>query len=65
MINLTATERSKNIRSAFKLKQRLPYRSIAIVDDIITSGATVNELARLFRLAGAEHIEFWALARAE
>lgn len=65
MINLTAEERSKNIRAAFKLTRRLPYRSIAIVDDVITSGSTVNELARLFRLAGAAYIEFWALARAD
>ncbi len=65
MIDLTAVERRKNIRGAFKLTRRLPYRSIAIVDDVVTSGSTANELARLFRLAGAVYIEFWALARAE
>lgn len=63
MFELGAKQRSRNIRDAFRLTRPLGYRSVAIVDDVITSGATANELARLLKQAGASRIEFWALAR--
>ncbi len=63
MFELGAKQRSRNIRDAFRLTRPLGYRSVAIVDDVITSGATANELALLLKQAGASRIEFWALAR--
>lgn len=65
MYALSVEQRRHNIGGAFMLTTSCPYRSIAIVDDVITSGATLNEIAGLLRRAGAEYIEFWALARAE
>jgi ComF family protein len=65
MFDLTVRQRRENITGAFKLLRPLNYRSVAIVDDVITSGATVNELARLLRRAGVNFISCWALARAE
>ncbi len=38
-------------------------RHVAIIDDVITTGATVSELARVLRRAGIERIDVWALAR--
>jgi len=56
--------RRKNVRGAFCLKEiKLPTH-IAIIDDVITTGATVNELASLLKKAGCQHIDVWAIARA-
>jgi len=63
MFELGAKQRSRNIRDAFRLTGLLGCRRVAIVDDVITSGSTANELARLLKRAGASRIEYWALAR--
>lgn len=65
MFDLSLTQRRENITGAFQLARPLSYRSVAIVDDVITSGATVAELSRLLRQAGVDFISCWALARAE
>lgn len=62
---LTARERRRNIRRAFAVVKPLPYRHVAILDDVVTTGATAWELAKTLRRAGvAECIEVWACARA-
>lgn len=61
--SLPAGERRKNVRGVFAV-QGLPYRHVAILDDVVTTGSTVNEIARILRRAGAERIEVWACARA-
>lgn len=60
----TATHRRQNVRGAFSLRRHPPYRHLAIVDDVMTSGHTVNEIAQLLRRAGVIHIEIWCVARA-
>ncbi len=61
---LSVSERKKNIRGAFRLTSRAIPKHIAIVDDVITSGSTTIELATLFKKAGCERIDIWAIARA-
>jgi len=61
---LDRKERLQNTRDAFTLIAPLPARHVAIVDDVVTTGSTVNEVAKLLRSAGAEWIEVWAAARA-
>jgi predicted amidophosphoribosyltransferase len=61
---LDRKERLKNTQGAFELIAPLPARHIAIVDDVVTTGSTVNEVAKLLRGAGAEWIEVWSAARA-
>jgi len=65
MYDLEAEQRRENIVGAFRLVKHCRYKSLAIVDDIITSCSTMNELARLFHNAGVEEIQYWALARAD
>lgn len=59
-----AKARRRNVRDAFALAQPLRGRHVAIVDDVMTTGATVNALAAVLRKAGAQRIEVWAVARA-
>jgi ComF family protein len=61
---LDAKGRRRNIRGAFALGAPLQFRHVAIVDDVITTGSTTNELARMLKRAGAKHVEVWAAARA-
>lgn len=56
-------ERTKNIRGAFVCDADLSGKRVAVIDDVMTSGATVNELARNLRRAGAAHISAWVVAR--
>ena len=55
--------RRANVKKAFAVRGTLPPR-IAIVDDVVTTGATVDALARTLRQAGAREITVWAVARA-
>ena len=61
---LDRRERRKNLRNAFAVSRAFQQRSAAILDDVITTGSTVNEIARVLRRAGVERIEVWAVARA-
>jgi ComF family protein len=56
--------RRRNVQKAFVLNRQRPYRHVAIVDDVVTSGHTVNELARVLRLAGVERVDVWSCCRA-
>jgi len=57
-------ERRKNIRGAFVCDADLSGLRVAVVDDVLTTGATLNELARNLRHAGAVEIHGWMVARA-
>jgi len=57
--------RLRNVTGAFGAVAPLPARHVAILDDVVTTGSTVRELAEVLRRAGAEQIEVWAIARTE
>ena len=56
-------ERDKNVRNAFRCDLDLTGRRIAMVDDVMTSGASLNELAGALRKRGAGEIKAWVVAR--
>ena len=56
-------ERSINMRGVFTCMTDLTGKHIAIVDDVMTSGNSIEELARTLRKSGANHISAWVLAR--
>ncbi|MDQ5927887.1 MAG: competence protein ComFC [Patescibacteria group bacterium] len=60
----TRSERAKNIIGAFEVKEphRVVDRDILIVDDVITTGSTIREAARVLRAAGARSVGCFALA---
>lgn len=53
-----------NVKDAFVMKnpQSVTGRNILLVDDIITTGSTLNECARMFKMAGAKHVMAVAVA---
>jgi ComF family protein len=56
-------ERARNIRRAFACDADLRGKRVAVVDDVLTTGATLNELARVLRRAGAVEVVGWVVAR--
>ncbi|TAM43791.1 MAG: ComF family protein [Burkholderiaceae bacterium] len=66
---LKRTERQRNVAGAFALEplraQRVRDRSVVLVDDVMTSGASLFAAARTLREAGAAHITALALARTD
>lgn len=59
---LSREARLANLRGVFKVCAAVPER-VAIVDDVVTTGATMRVLASALREAGAQEIQVWALAR--
>ena len=55
--------RWRNLRGAFEVQEPLGWRRLAIVDDVVTTGSTIVELARVLRRAGCERIDVWTVAR--
>jgi ComF family protein len=60
---LSALQRKDNLRQAFAYEPQRDYRHVAIVDDIVTTGSTVDEITRVLHREGVEFVEVWALAR--
>jgi ComF family protein len=56
-------ERARNVRGAFACRIDLGGLRIAVVDDVMTTGATLEELARTLKRAGASEVVAWVLAR--
>ncbi|MBI4183044.1 MAG: ComF family protein [Proteobacteria bacterium] len=57
-------ERARNVRGAFVCDADLNGRKVAVIDDVMTTGATLNELAKNLRRAGALEVRGWVVARA-
>ena len=63
-VSLSAKQRHKNIENAFQLTEKPKARHIAILDDVMTTSATANELAKTLKLAGVSQVDVWVCARA-
>ena len=66
-MGLPLSERAANVHNAFAVEPRrrheLHGREVTLVDDVLTTGATAEEMARVLRDAGAARVQVWALAR--
>lgn len=60
---LDFSQRKKNVRGAFKC-HRHGLKHVAIVDDVMTTGRTLEECTRTLKQAGAESVTAWVAARA-
>ncbi|MCK4708276.1 MAG: ComF family protein [Gammaproteobacteria bacterium] len=63
---LDAGQRRKNVKGIFRIKNKkqYSYKHIAIIDDVMSTGSTVNEIAKTLKKAGVEKVDVWVLARA-
>jgi len=62
---LSGPEREKNIRGAFEVPhpEMVEGKHILLIDDVLTTGATVRECAKVLRRAGAKQVDVLTLAR--
>lgn len=61
---LSLDERQRNVRDAFVCRETIAGLHVAIVDDVMTSGATLREAAKAAKHAGAAEVSLWVVARA-
>jgi ComF family protein len=67
--SLDMAQRHQNVRGAFEvsgersLRRLLDAGHVAIVDDVVTTGSTVNELRAALYAAGVRQVDVWAVAR--
>jgi ComF family protein len=62
---LNKQERCKNLANAFEVSAAVRETHLVLVDDVITTGATVTELSKALKKAGARRIDVWAIARTQ
>lgn len=60
---LDASGRKHNLAHAFSTHLPKDGMRIAVIDDVMTTGATLNEIARTLKASGASHVEGWICAR--
>lgn len=60
---LTAMERRRNLKGAFRYQPQQTYRRVALIDDVVTTGSTLNAICVELKKQGVEEIVVWALAR--
>lgn len=60
---LHAPQRARNLQGAFTVKGRCDNLRIALVDDVLTTGATASEASSALLAAGAREVHIWCLAR--
>jgi ComF family protein len=63
-MGLKHDERRRNVRGAFAWAGDVRGQRIAIVDDVMTTGTSLDELAQTLKKAGAREVEAWVVARA-
>lgn len=60
---LPADQRTSNVAKAFRCHSSLHGQHVAVVDDVMTTGATVNALCKTLRQQGVRQIDVWCCAR--
>lgn len=62
-LELPWKERLDNVRDAFSCRRAVEGKRIAVVDDVMTTGATLNEVAATLKKFGAVRVVNWVVAR--
>jgi ComF family protein len=62
-LDLPWKARRENVRGAFSCRQALEGKTVAVVDDVMTTGATLSEVAATLKKFGAARVVNWVVAR--
>ena len=58
-----ADSRHQNVKNAFIITKEIPFERIAVIDDVVTTGHTVNEFCKTLKNSGVKEIHLWCCAR--
>lgn len=61
--SLLLDARQRNIRGAFAVRRRVTGEHIGVIDDVMTTGSTLDEMARVLKVAGAARVTNFVIAR--
>lgn len=61
--SLPGKDRLQNVKKAFAIKASIKANHIVIVDDVMTTGSTVNEFAHCLKKSGIERVDIWCCAK--
>ncbi len=62
-VGLDRYSREKNLSGSFYIHADLTNQNIVLIDDVVTTGATVNELAKTCKILGARNVQVWCFLR--
>ncbi len=62
-LGMTRSQRHKNLNNAFVINTYIDFNSVAIVDDVVTTGSTVNSLCKLLLDAGVKSVDIYTICR--
>ena len=62
-MDLPLAERTRNVRGAFECPRLVEGATVAVLDDVMTTGATLHEVAAALKRAGAARVVNWVVAR--
>jgi predicted amidophosphoribosyltransferase len=62
-MELPIDERARNVRGAFECPRLVEGANVAVLDDVMTTGATLHEVATALKRAGAARVVNWVVAR--
>ena len=60
--SLDAQKRMANVRNVFNVATHT-FTHVALLDDVVTTGATVNEAAKALKVSGVKQVDVWCIAR--
>jgi len=58
----TLKQRKNNVLGSFSLRKNISVKSIAIIDDVVTTGSTAGEIAKILKKNGVDYIQVWGIA---
>ena len=61
-VNQSLRQRQNNVKGSFRMCGETPPRSIAIIDDVFTTGATAAEITKILKRNGVDYVQVWGLA---
>ncbi len=61
---LDKSRRKRNLKSAFQIVKPILFEHVAIMDDVVTTGSTVNALTHMLKEAGVIMVDVWCICRA-
>ena len=61
-VNQKLRQRQSNVKGSFRIRNEITAKSIAIVDDVFTTGSTATEITKILKRNGVDYVQVWGVA---